>query len=252
MWLIAAPSWAGSNAGGEGLLNPVDIASFSKRVEQALANTGAHVAIIARTGRPSQTLPAGIHYTHVAFAVYSQITQHDGATAPGYATYNLYQSSSQPDRSVLVQDFLFDFFMAVPELKVGILVPSIEVQRRLLGVITGEHYAQLHNPRYSVVANPNNNLRQNCTEFVLNVVQSALYQSDNMSLIKQTIVDHFEPTPIRVNRLLLLGSSIFSKGLSLADHDGRPKVVTFTSLAQYFRVNNMALDVIHISDVAAQ
>ena len=40
---------------------PEQIVSFSKKVERAMGESGARVAIIARMGRPASELPEGMH-----------------------------------------------------------------------------------------------------------------------------------------------------------------------------------------------
>ncbi len=82
------------------------------------------VAILARMGRPLSEMPEGMYFTHVAFAVYSNITLADGSNVPGYAIYILYQKNDRPNLSDLVQDYPVDFFSGVAELEAGILIPS--------------------------------------------------------------------------------------------------------------------------------
>ncbi len=96
---------------------------------------GARVAILARVGRPPAEMPEGMHFTHVSFAVYSQITTFNGRIVPGYAIYNEYQSNEKPDTSSLVQDFPVDFFAGVATLEAGVIIPSPELQKRLLQTI---------------------------------------------------------------------------------------------------------------------
>ena len=82
--LLAFPVYAGGSlAGGEAHFPIDDIIQFSKQVERTLAAKGARVAIIARVGRPPADLPEGMHFTHVSFAVYSQITTKDRRVVPG-------------------------------------------------------------------------------------------------------------------------------------------------------------------------
>lgn len=87
-----------------------EIISFSKKVERVLGSTGARVAIIARIGRPVSELPEGMRFTHVAFAVYSEITTVNGEKVMGYVMHNLYQQDAQSNVSYLAQDFPIDFF----------------------------------------------------------------------------------------------------------------------------------------------
>ena len=121
-----------SQADAKALYSAEQIIGFAKRMEQTLAAKGARVAIVSRIGRPLDEMPEGMRYTHVGFAVYSQITTRDGRPLRGYAMYNAYQSDAHPDTSSLVQDYPVDFFAGVAVLEAGILIPSAELQRRLL------------------------------------------------------------------------------------------------------------------------
>lgn len=214
---------------------PEQVVNFSKKVERQLAGQGAHVALLARMGRPASELPEGMHFTHVAFAVYSEITTADQRQLPGYAIYNLYQKDGRPDVSELVQDFPVDFFSGVAELEAGIIVPSAELQRRLLEVIASPTYGALHDPHYSLIANPYTLGRQNCTEFVLDVIQAAIYQTSELSQIKANTRAHFAAQPVNVNRFKLLLGSLFSAEISTSDQNGQPQTATFETIGQYLQ-----------------
>ena len=102
---------AGSSAGCVPLRPHAEVADFADRVQNELSTRGAHVAIVARTGRDPSRLPDGIRYTHVAFCVYSNITNADGRAGTGYRVQNLHQSEAHKARSTLVQDSPIDFFI---------------------------------------------------------------------------------------------------------------------------------------------
>ncbi|HEX7971506.1 MAG TPA: DUF2145 domain-containing protein [Thiobacillus sp.] len=203
--------------------------------EQTLAAQDARVAILARIGRPAAELPPGIRFTHVAFAVYSELTTEDGRSQFGYAIHNLYQVKNVPDKSELVQDFPVDFFAEVVELEAGIIVPSVELQQQLHKVIASPDYASLHESDYSVIANPYNQGRQNCTEFVLDVVSAAIYQTTDPEVLKANIQAHFEPHKIDISPLKLKLGSMLVKEVSLADHNGTPVTTTFESIGRYLQ-----------------
>ena len=207
--------------------------AFTKKVENRLAEKGARVAILARMGRPVAELPAGMHFTHVAFAVYSEITTSDGRKVPGYAIHNLYQRNGQPDVSDLVQDYPIDFFAGVAELVAGIIIPSAELQKRLLGVIGSPTYRALHDPHYSVIANPYTLGRQNCTEFVLDVIQAAIYQTNDIQAIKASEQAYFVAQPVDVNPLKLMMGSLFIAEVSTSDQPGPPVTATFEKIGEY-------------------
>ncbi|MDD5388652.1 MAG: DUF2145 domain-containing protein [Gallionellaceae bacterium] len=209
------------------------IIHFSKKVEKALAAKGARVAILARMGRPPAELPKGMHFTHAGFAVYSEITTRDGRKLPGYAIYNLYQNAASPNTSALVQDYPVDFFAGVAVLEAGIIIPSAELQQRLLAIITSPTYQALHEPRYSAIANPYTLGYQNCTEFVLDVVNAAVYQTDDIRKIKAATKQYFTAQKVNVSPLKLLFGSMFSSEVTLSDQPGEPVTATFESIASY-------------------
>lgn len=233
---VALPAHAGSSqAGGEIKFAPEQIVNFAKKVEKTMAAKGAYIAILARMGRPASELPEGMHFTHVAFAVYSEITTTDGRKVPGYAIYNLYQLNDRPDVSDLVQDYPVDFFSGVAVLEAGIIIPSPELQKRLLNVIASPAYKALHEPSYSLIANPYTLGRQNCTEHTLDVINAAIYQTDDVNKIKANEKAYFEAQPVNVSPLKLALGSMFSAEVSTSDHDGKPVTATFETIGKYLQ-----------------
>lgn len=225
-----------STQGGETLkFKPDQIIAFAKKVEKTLAVKGARVAVLARMGRPLSEMPEGMHFTHVAFAVYSQIATADGRKVHGYAIHNLYQQNDHPDASDLVQDFPVDFFSGVAELEAGIIVPSPELQKRLLETIASPTYKALHDPHYSVIANPYTLGRQNCTEFVLDVINAAIYQTGDIKVIKANEKAYFQAQPVNVNPFKLMLGAMFSAEVSTSDQPGSPVTATFERMADYLR-----------------
>jgi hypothetical protein len=230
----AGPSSPGaSQQGAVTQFKAEEVIALAKKVERVLAAKGVHVAIVARKGRPASEMPEGMHYTHAAFAVYSEITTADGRVVPGYAMFNDYQSDAHPDRSSLIQDYPIDFFAGVAELHAGVIIPSPELQTRLLAVITSPTYKALHDPHYSAIANPYNLGRQNCTEFVLDVINAAIYQTSDIRVIKANERAFFSAQPVNVNPLKLLLGSIFSAEVSLSDQPATPVTATFETIGDY-------------------
>jgi hypothetical protein len=230
------PSFA--SAGSSGAANPIlpaaEVAAFSNRVQQDLAARGAHVAIVARVGRDPSVLPDGVNYTHVAFWVYSEITDADGATGRGYRVYNLYQQADDLTRSDLVQDSPADFFAGAYSLDAGVIIPDARLQEKLLKVIASPTYSALHNPQYSVLANPNTSQFQNCTEHTLDVVMASLYATDDVRQIKE---------PIPLNGFKRLLAAVASQALTTTDHGPDVATATFGSIARFMRANELTADV---------
>jgi len=249
--LLAAsslPAYASSSlAGGEIHFSPEEIIKFSKKVEKTLASKGAHVAILARMGRPASEMPEGMHFTHVAFAVYSQITTSDGRKVPGYAIYNLYQQNDHPDVSDLVQDFPVDFFAGVAVMEAGIIIPSANLQKHLLGVIASPVYKELHDPHYSLIANPYTLGKQNCTEHTLDVIGAAIYQTNDIKVIKTNEKAYFEAQSVKVNPLKLALGSMLSAEISTSDQNGEPVTATFETIGKYLQKYDIGSEVITLT-----
>jgi len=233
--IFSLSGFAGSQAGGAPQFPVEQIIQFSKQVEKTLASKGAHVAILARMGRSASELPEGMHFTHVSFAVYSQVTTADGRQIPGYAIYNLYQRNEKPDSSSLIQDFPVDFFAGVAALEAGVIIPSAELQKRLLETITSPTYQKLHDPRYSAIANPYTLGRQNCTEHTLDVINAAIYQTDDIRKIKAAEKKFYAAQKVNISGLELALGSMFSSEITLSDQPGDPVTATFETIAAYLQ-----------------
>lgn len=224
---------AGSEQNSKAKFAAQDIASFAKQVEKFAAEKRAHAFIIGRLGQPADELPKGIQFTHTAIAIYSQIKLANGDTAFGYAIHNLYQDSKAPDNSNLVTDYPVDFFWGAQELKAGIIIPDEALQLRIVEAIENGVNKSLHNANYSIIANPYNNQYQNCTEHTLNIINAAIYQTDDMPTIKQRTKSFFKGQKVHVNRFKLALGNMFADGVSTSDHQGKIQTTTFTSIARY-------------------
>ncbi|NVK56906.1 MAG: DUF2145 domain-containing protein [Alteromonadaceae bacterium] len=237
--LLSVSAYAGSQAPSELKFSPAQIIEFAKKVEHYGAEQQAYAFIIGRVGRPQAELPRGISFTHTAVAVYSAITLDDGSTEYGYAIHNLYQRADDPGRSDIVVDYPVDFFWGAQTLKAGIVIPTLAVQQQLVTLISQKKHLDLHNPRYSVVANPFNSRRQNCTEFTLDMLQSALYQTNDLQRIKANNQAYFRPQQVHVSRFKLAMGSLVSEGVTTADHNGPVRTATFTTIAEFLQQYNL-------------
>jgi hypothetical protein len=240
-----APAMAqdsGSGAAAAAHFTPEQAASFSKQIERNLAERGARVAIVFRTGRPRANLPKGIAYTHGAFFVYRDIKTADGEVAHGYAVYNLYAGDGHAwptDQSRLVQDFPFDFTRGVAEEDVAVIVPSPEMQRRILQVIDSPTYDRLHNPSYSLIANPLRSTHQNCNTFMLDVVAAAAWDTTDPAQIRADERAHFTPSPVEANLLMRLFGPMADNRLKTDDQSSHIQTATYESMAAFMRANGL-------------
>ncbi|MEJ6403638.1 DUF2145 domain-containing protein [Yoonia sp. 2307UL14-13] len=238
---------AGSSEAGNPVL-PIDqVATFSNRVQHDLASRGVHVAIVGRVGRDPSQLPRGIRYTHIGFWVFSNVTRADGSTGTGYRVYNLYQRGDNASRSELIQDSPADFFAGAHRFDAGVIIPDRRLQEKLLRVIASPTYAALHNPSYSVLANPRDGRFQNCTEHTLDVLMAAVYGTSDRSQIKANIAAHFAPQDIRVDGLQRLLAPAASRALTTADHGAQVRTATFGSIGRFMRAHDLAESVYYIT-----
>ena len=239
--IVTSNLFAGSSQSSSTVyFKPEQIVKFSKKVEKTLAKKGVRVAIVGRVGRSRKDLPKGISFTHTAFMVYSQVTTSDNRKIPAYVLYNLYQRNNQLNRSDLVQDYPIDFFASVQELEAGIIIPKPKLQKKLLKILTSSTYKKLHNTNYSVIANPFTEKLQNCTEHTLDVVVAAIYDTDNLKVIKNYEKKYFTPQEVDVNPFKLLLGSMFIDDVATSDHTETPATATFTTIKDFLFKYNLA------------
>ncbi|MBY9068274.1 DUF2145 domain-containing protein [Hyphomonas sp. WL0036] len=232
-----------------------DAARFSKDIETTLAQKGARVAMVFRAGAPRADLPEGFNYTHGAFWVYQPVNLPDGRQVMGYSVYNLYHGNGEDlpkDRSELVTDFPFDFVSGSRADDVGIIIPSPEVQKRLYDVIGSPTYEALHVPGYSLIANPADARYQNCTEFMLDVLSSAVWQTDNYEQIKVNLGAYFKASPVKEARgLKRFLAPIADNRLKTDDHSGKVKTATYESIAAFMETYGYSSEVFTLTHNAS-
>lgn len=218
-------------------LSAQQVRDFSKKVENYLASKGARVALISRVGRDQKKLPEGLQYTHTGIAVYSQIQVDENTVVPGYKVYNLYQKPAALNRSELVTDLPYDFYLAGFSLKSAIIIPKLSVQKKLYDVIHSPAYEKLHNLEYSLIANPYNNRYQNCNEFIMNLIFAALYNTSDMQTIKNLQKQYFtQPYVVPYSGLSIMLGAFFSKEVQANDHaTSKYKTTSFGSIQNFFQ-----------------
>jgi len=219
-----------------------EAATFSKQIERDLAAKDARVAMVFRTGRARDKLPEGIAYTHGALWVYRTIQTADGRSVAGYAVYNLYAGDGpnwSRTESRLIQDYPFDFTRGSAVDDVAVIIPSPEMQRRMLAVIDSPAYARLHNPAYSLVANPWSRKYQNCNNFMLNVVGAAAWETDDPARLTTNFKTHFQPTIVKAGGLMRLFGPVADPRLRTDDQKGPIRTATYESISAFMKQNSL-------------
>ena len=219
-----------------------EAAGFSKQIEKDLASRGARLAMVFRTGRPRAQLPDGIAYTHGAFWIYRTITTAEGKSVSGYAVYNLYAGDGvawPKTQSRLVQDFPFDFARGSAVDDVAVIIPSPEMQRRILDVVDSPTYERLHNPAYSLVANPWAGKYQNCNNFMLDVVGAAAWEIADPARITADLKAHYEPTVVKAGPMMRMFGPIADSRLRTDDQKGPIRTATYESMSAFMDRNGL-------------
>jgi hypothetical protein len=231
------------SAQGAGIyLSPEQTASFSKQVERDLAAKGARLAIVFRTGETRDQLPDGISYTHGAFWVFAPITLDDGRKVNGYAVYNLYHGDGKTlamDKSYLHQDFPLDFVAPTAVDDVAVIIPTPEMQRRVLAIMDSPTYRALHIEPYSLVSNPHDIKYQNCTEFMLDVVASAAWNTTDMPQIKANLKQHFTPTKVKTSLIERMLAPLAATRIKTDDQGGTIVTATYESMSAFMKDNGL-------------
>jgi len=120
-------------------------------------------------------------------------------------------------------------------MRAGIIIPTPELQKRLLDVIFSDTYSKLHNSHYSVIANPFNSRYQNCTEHLLDVINAAIYKTDDIDMLKLNASRYYQAQEVKVGPIKLLFGSLFMSDVSVSDHSGPIATSTFTTIKQYLQ-----------------
>jgi hypothetical protein len=241
-WSQSGAADSGSAPAADTRLTPEQAAAFSKQIETDLAAKGARLAIVFRTGRPHNKMPRGISYTHGAFWVYRTIHTQDGRDLPGYAVYNLFQGDGKTlpvTQSYLAQDWPFDFVRGSAVDDVAIIIPSPEMQRRIVAVMDSPTYARLHNPSYSLIANPLSSKHQNCNGFMLDVIASAAWDTTDPAQIRADEKAHFHPSVIEAGPVKRLLAPLADPRIKTDDQSHTLVTATYESMSAFMKDNGL-------------
>ncbi len=244
---LAIPAYSDSGSGAATTathFTPENAASYSKQIERSLAANNARLAIVFRAGRSRDKLPEGIAYTHGSFWVYQTLQLTDGSQMQGYVSHNLYHGDGETlprTQSYLTTDFPYEFINAAAEEDVAIIIPTPEMQRRIMTMMTNGDYEAMHDPDYSLIASPYNDLYQNCTEFLLDVTAAAAWETTDYAQIKANLTAHFNASRVKTGPLQRMFGPIADERLKTRDHRGKPiQTATYASLSTFMFDNDLA------------
>ena len=227
---LSLPAWAGRPCEA----TPITVASITQGLTlaehtvQRLDTTGASVVAIARIGQDLSRY--GVRYSHMGWAY------KDGDT--WRVLHKLNQCGT--DRSAVYRQGIGDFFLDAPhEYLAGIVVPSPEVQARLLPRLKDAALtAPMHTRRYSMLSYPWAHRYQQSNQWALEVLASAMGEgiTDRDAAQRWLKQVGYQPAEIHLSALQRLGGRMTRANISFDDHPlelrftGRIRTVTVDSV----------------------
>jgi hypothetical protein len=214
--------------------NVVQAMDLALRTRDALDNSGAQVALVARAG---QDLSAyGLRYSHMAFVWRDHpkgrwLVVHE-LNGCGTASSGLYNEG-------LGNFFLDDMFLYEAQ----VVIPSSAVQQRLAQVLASPTPRRLHQPQYNMLSYTYGTRYQNSNQWVLETLAAAEAapgqvesRSEAQAWLKQA---DFQPITVHIPALTRLGARMFRANVAFDDHPfdrrmaGRIDTVTVDAVVRF-------------------
>lgn len=187
-----------------------------------------------------------MRYTHGALWVYTPIVTQEGAVLRGYAVHNLYHGEEDRRTSYLHQDWPINFTQGDVIGEAGVIIPSPEMQRRLVALLASDAAQDLHNPEYSLISNPHDGRYQNCNEYMLDLIAAAAWETTDREQIKVNLEAHFQPQRIRTGLLERMFGPSVDERIRLEDHRGPIHTASFSAMADFITGHGLASAVYEI------
>lgn len=184
------------------------------QVRDALERSGASVAYVARAGIDLRRY--GLVYSHIGLAW----RDHPKGRWFTYHLLNTCGTSS----SELVDQSLEDFYnVELFSHDALVVVPSPELQARLLKAFFSPIAPTLHERAYSMISNPYSVMYQSSNQWVLEVSAAALAPDNAVHNRLQAQnwlrTNGYQPFRASISGALVLGSRLFSPHVRFDDHD---------------------------------
>ena len=214
--------------------------SLAAMTSEALDATGARVVIVARAGQDLRKY--GLRYSHMGYAYKA------GEGAPWRVLHEL--NHCREDSSAIYRQGLGEFFLDDPwRYETAWVVPSPEIQDRLLALLTDERRAlSLHERRYNVVAYPWSEKYQQSNQWALETLAAAMEPGlDSRGRAQAWLrFKGYEPTTLRIGALTRLGAQVSAANVAFDDHPNakrfadRIETVTVDSVFAWLQRTGMA------------
>lgn len=201
---------------------------LAARTVQQLNASGAQVVVLARVGQNLKSY--GLRYSHLGLAY---------KDTEGWRVLHKLNACGTDQASVFRQG-VGDFFMdGLHEYTAGILMPTPEVQARLLPLLKdGRAQTFVHSSAYSMLAYPWATRYQQSNQWALEFMAATLgtdvrTRSEAQQWLKQA---GYEPTELKVNMFKRLGARATMANVALDDH---PNELRYSSRIQTVTVDSV-------------
>ncbi len=232
---------------------PLSGAAFNKATQmglQLLQTLELHQPEIALVGRVGSDLSGyGLTYSHMG------IVRRDHPAGKWVFTHLL--NHCKQSSSSLYEEGLITFFTDSPFRYQAILViPKPALQKELSRLIKSGAASDLHEEKYSVLANPFSTKYQNSNQWILellSVAKSIFLPADQRQNALQLAKDFgYQPERVKIGFFKQLGAAIFSPNVRFDDHsDGAVQngIYPFVSVRSVIRFLKQNSDISLISEL---
>lgn len=226
--------------------------NMAVRLHDYVEKSGAKLALVARTG--ADLSEHGLRYSHMGALLRDHM-------AGRWLFVHLLNHCGR-ETSAIFDEGLANFFLDQPFLyEAAILIPTPELQDRLLPILAGPQAKQWHNPAYSMIARPTATKYQNSNQWLLELVALAQSQiqmpagsvTNRAQAQAYFAARGFRADTIRISDFRRFGASIARANVRFDDHSAeeasnrRYEVVSVRSVARYLHATNAVIASVVIS-----
>jgi hypothetical protein len=222
--------------------------ALALKSRQALDDSGAQVAMIARVGQDLSKYK--LRYSHVALA------WRDHPKGRWLVVHELNECNTA--LSTLYNEGLGDFFMDnMFAYETEILVPNAETQAALARVLSTNTALRMHADSYNMLAYAYSTKYQNSNQWVLETYAAASAppgkvetRSEAQAWLRQA---HYEPITLKIPTITRLGGRMFRANVAFDDHPldrrvaGQIDTVTVDSMVRFIKQRDPQAEVLTLS-----
>ncbi len=208
---------------------------LAQQVKQALDQSKSEFAIIARNGQ--DLTQYHLRYSHLGLIR----KETDGSWM---IVHELNQCGTA--ESALFKQGLANFFLDDPfRYEALVLIPSADIQQKILAKMNSDAIKQLHEARYNMLAFPFSQRYQNSNQWALEVIAAALAHHTVIDTREQAQawlkIAGYQATTLEIPMMTRLGARLFRANIAFDDHPmgrrmaGRIDTVTVESVEQFLK-----------------